>query len=387
MQNFNFCSPTQLVFGKGCECEIGNRLAERFPGGRVMMVYGGGSIRRSGLYDRVMASLRQAGLQVREKGGVHPNPDIGFVRDLIAECRNWQPDVLLAVGGGSVIDTAKAAAMGVPYEGDVWDFFCGKAVCTKALPIAVVLTIPAAGSELSMRVVITNEGRKWGTASQAIRSYLSVIDPELFFTLPAWQAAAGVVDMMSHIMERYLTNTTGTGFVDAQAEAAMKTIMKYGRFVHKFPQDYDAWSQIGLAGTFAHNGFFGLGQEEDWACHGIEHELSAWKPEITHGAGLAVVTPGYLSYVARRNPARILQWARNVMEVDPELDESKAVAGAVASLRDFYKSLGMPLTLRELGAGDAPIEQLAERAVAKGPLGHYVPLKAADVAAILRSVL
>lgn len=384
MNNFFFCSPTELLFGKGAESEIGERLAARFPGGRVMLVYGGGSIKRTGLYDRVKASLGAAGLSVREKGGVQPNPEIGFVRELIAECREWQPDVLLAVGGGSVIDSAKAAAMGVPYEGDVWDFFSGKAVCGKALPIAVILTIPAAGSELSMRVVITNGGKKWGTASQKIRSFLSVIDPELFFTLPPWQVSCGVVDMMSHIMERYLTNTTGTAYVDGQAEAAMRTIMRFGRVVRRDPKNYEAWSQLGLAGTFAHNGYFGLGHAEDWACHGMEHELSAWKREISHGAGLAVITPAYLEFVSRSNPRRVLQWARNVMEVPEGLDGAAAITAGIAALRAFYREMGMPVTLSELGAADAPLEELAKHAVVKGPLGHYVPLSAEDVLAVYR---
>ncbi len=198
MQNFDFCSPTELVFGRGVETEIGTRLARRFPGGKVFLVYGGGSIKRTGLYDRVTKSLRDAGLNVREKGGVHPNPEIGFIRELITEAREWQPDVLLAVGGGSVIDTVKAASMGIPYDGDVWDFFIGRAVCQTATPISVILTIPAAGSELSMRVVVSNGEKKLGTASQHIRSFMSLIDPELFFTLPTVQAASGVVDMMSH---------------------------------------------------------------------------------------------------------------------------------------------------------------------------------------------
>ena len=385
MNNFFFCSPTELLFGKGAEAEIGPRLAARFPAGRVMLVYGGGSIKATGLYDRVMASLESAGLQVKARGGVRPNPDIGLVREVIREAREFGADVMLAVGGGSVIDTVKAAAMGVPYEGDVWDFFSGKAACEKAVPLAAILTIPAAGSELSMRVVITNEGKKWGTASQKIRSFLSVIDPELFFTLPPWQAACGVVDMQSHIMERYLTNTTGTGFVDSQAEAAMRAIMRFGRVVRKAPADYDAWCQLGLAGTFAHNGFYGLGHVEDWACHGMEHELSAWDSRISHGAGLAVITPAYLAFVAKKNPARVLQWARNVMEVPSGLSDAEAIEAGISKLRDFYRFMGMPLTLRELGAGEAPLEELAEHAVQKGLLGHYVPLAKEDVLAIYRA--
>lgn len=385
MQNFDFCSPTELVFGRGVETEIGTRLARRFPGGKVFLVYGGGSIKRTGLYDRVKQSLLDAGLSVREKGGVHPNPEVGFIRELIAEAREWRPDVLLVVGGGSVIDTVKAASMGIPYDGDVWDFFIGRAVCEKATPISVILTIPAAGSELSMRVVVTNGEKKLGTASQHIRSFMSLIDPELFFTLPAVQAASGVVDMMSHIMERYFTNTSDTGFIDGQAEAAMRSIMHFGRIIRREPKNYSAWSQIGLAGTFAHNGFYGLGQEEDWACHGMEHALSGWKPSIIHAEGLAVIIPGYLAFVGVRNPKRVAQWARNVMEVKEE-DDAEAIREGIARLKAFYREMGMPDSLTALGAGDAPLEELAQSVTGGKTLGHFVPLEASDVLTIYRSV-
>ena len=386
MNSFDFCSSTELVFGRGAENSIGERLAARFPKGRVYLVYGGGSVKRTGLYDRVTGSLREAGLEVREKGGVRPNPDIGLIRELSSDARNWGADVLLAVGGGSVIDTCKAAAMAVPYGGDPWDFFSGKAKCVRALPIAVILTIPAAGSEQSMRVVVSNGDKKWGTASQLIRPMVSVIDPELFFTLPPYQAAAGVVDMMSHIMERYCTNTPATGFVDGQAEAAMRSIMKFGLEIRRDPRNYDAWSQVGVAGAFAHNGYYGLGQEEDWASHGMEHELSAWNPKITHGAGLAVVIPGFLAFTGARRPERVAQWARNVMG-SVEQDDSAAVRDGIARLRAFYREMGMPGSLEELGAGSAPLEELARRAARSGTLGHFVPLSPEDVLSIYRSVL
>ena len=193
--------------------------------------------------------------------------------------------------------------------------------------------------------------------------------------------------MMSHIMERYFTNTTGTGFVDSQAEAAMRTIMHYGRIVCAERQNYEAWSQVGLAGAFAHNGFYGMGHEEDWACHGIEHVLSARDASITHGAGLAVVIPGYLEFVGARNPSRVVQFAVNVMGVQPGGGDAAVVREAVARLRGFYRDIGMPVTLRELGAGDMPLESVALQAVPEGKrLGHYVPLATGDVLDILRSV-
>ena len=385
MQNFDFCSPTELVFGRGVETEIGTRLARRFPGGKVFLVYGGGSIKRTGLYDRVKQSLLDAGLSVREKGGVHPNPEVGFIRELIAEAREWRPDVLLAVGGGSVIDTVKAASMGIPYDGDVWDFFIGRAVCEKATPISVILTIPAAGSELSMRVVVTNGEKKLGTASQHIRSFMSLIDPELFFTLPAVQAASGVVDMMSHIMERYFTNTEHCEYVDAQAEAAMRTAVDFGPKVVANPSDWDAWCQIAMVGTYAHNGYFGLGREEDWACHGIEHELSGWNAEVTHGAGLAVIIPSWMAFVAKTRPARVEDFALRVMRVEKGATQEETVARGIEALKAFYRTLGMPVTLAELKVPEAPIEKLAKGAVRKGLLGKYVPLDEAAVKTILEN--
>lgn len=236
-----------------------------------------------------------------------------------------------------------------------------------------------------MRVVVTNGEKKLGTASQHIRSFMSLIDPELFFTLPAVQAASGVVDMMSHIMERYFTNTSDTGFIDGQAEAAMRSIMHFGRIIRREPKNYSAWSQIGLAGTFAHNGFYGLGQEEDWACHGMEHALSGWKPSIIHAEGLAVIIQGYLAFVGVRNPKRVAQWARNVMEVKEE-DDAEAIREGIARLKAFYREMGMPDSLTALGAGDAPLEELAQSVTGGKTLGHFVPLEASDVLTIYRSV-
>ena len=387
MQNFDFCSPTELVFGRGVETEIGTRLARRFPGGKVFLVYGGGSIKRTGLYDRVTKSLRDAGLNVREKGGVHPNPEIGFIRELITEAREWQPDVLLAVGGGSVIDTVKAASMGIPYDGDVWDFFIGRAVCQTATPISVILTIPAAGSELSMRVVVSNGEKKLGTASQHIRSFMSLIDPELFFTLPTVQAASGVVDMMSHIMERYFTKTPDVEFTSTEAEGALRVIMENALKIKDNPKSYPAWAEVALAGTFAHCGFFGLGHEEDWACHGMEHALSGWVDTITHGAGLAILTPAWMRYVWSEDPERFVRFAERVMGVTPMATDEATIKLGIAKLFAFIQQMGLPTAIHEVTSEKPDFEHLADLSFGKGHLGGFKKLTHEDAVNIFQSVI
>lgn len=386
MRDFSYYNPTRLIFGRGAE----TKAAEAFrpfagEAGRVLLVYGGGSAVRSGLVARVTESFEAVGMTVVARGGVQPNPTIELVRELLEFVRHEKIDAVLAVGGGSVIDTAKAVAAGAVYDGDVWDFFCGKSVPQAALPVAAVLTIPAAGSEQSIRMVITNGTVKTGCGNEFVRPKVAAINPELFFTLPQKQISAGVFDMMSHIMERYFTNTTAVDFTSAQAEAALRVIMAEGPKLMADPKDYDAWSQIGLAGSFAHNGYFGLGFEEDWACHGIEHALSGWDPTITHGAGLAVVTPAWLSYVWSANPARVLQFARNVLGVEtPEdTDPEQIVKLAVAKFTAFLMRMNLPTRLTELTDKPVPVKEIAAAATGKGTLGHFKPLTAGDVEKIL----
>lgn len=389
MQNFTYYNPTKLIFGKGTENQIGSEIAQwATKTKKVMVVYGGGSAVRSGLLARVTASCEAAGLTVVAKGGVQPNPTVEFVRECIEVARAEQVDAMLAVGGGSVIDTAKAVAMGVVYEGDVWDFFCGKAQPKAALPVCCVLTIPAAGSEQSIRVVITNGSVKAGAGNNVVRPKVSVINPELFFTLPQKQISAGVFDMMSHIMERYFTNTEGVDFTSAQAEAALKAIMRNAVKLMDNPQDYDAWAQVGLAGSFAHNGYFGLGFEEDWACHGMEHALSGWDSAITHGDGLAVLTPSWMGYVWAANPERFDRFAREVFDVDTTTgDVESHVQMMLAKLRSFLMLMNLPGRLSDLTDKEIPIKEIAEAATAHGPLGHFRPLEAKDVEAIFKSAL
>lgn len=386
MNNFEYSNPTRLVFGKGEESRIGELMRARVPAmSPVLVVYGGGSAKESGLLERISESLKAADLVPIELGGVTPNPQLSFVQKGILLAREHRVKAILAVGGGSVIDASKAIAIGVPYVGDVWDFFTKKITPTEALPVAAVLTLPAAGSEQSIRIVISNGDRKLGAGSPLVRPFVSVIDPELFFTLPEKQIRAGVIDMMSHIMERYFTQTKNTDFVDSQAESAMKTIMKNGLKLKKNPKDYAAWCQIGLAGSFAHNGYYGLGQVEDWASHGMEHELSAWDTTITHGEGLAVVVPAWMKYVWHANPKRFVQFARNVMGVKGEGTDEEIIRKGIKAFRRFLKKMGAPKNLKELGAEKADPKELAKKAVEiPGKLGNFLPLYEKDIVKIYK---
>lgn len=386
MQNFSYFNPTRLIFGRGAENEVGQASREIMGrDGKVLVIYGGGTVKRTGLLNRVIESLEAAGLTVIEKGGVKPNPDLSFVRETVDWMRDQGVGLIVALGGGSVIDTAKAVAAGLEYEGDTWDFFDGRQDIEKALPVVAVLTLPAAGSEQSSHMVISHHGAKTVAAAECLRPRAAIIDPELFFTIPKHQAGAGIVDMMSHIMERYFSETTATDFVDAQAEAALRTIIEFGPKVCRDAGDYDAWCQIGLAGSVAHNGYFGLGRTEDWASHAIEHELSGWNDAIVHGMGLSVVFPAWMRYAAARKPARFAQFAVKVMGIAPQADDAQTAELGIAGLCGFFRSIGMPITLRELGAEDCPVESLARHCCKKGPVGRFVSLEAADVTAILAS--
>lgn len=385
MLNFSYANPTRLVFGRGAELETG-RVMTAVLGrpGKVLVLFGGGSARRSGILDAVEKSLEDAGFAVIEMGGVQPNPRMGFVRDTIDWVRDQGIRAVVGVGGGSVIDTAKAVAAGLEYEGDCWDFFDGRAQIRSALPVFAVLTIPAAGSEQSARCVITHHGEKTGIGTDLIRPAAAFINPERFSTLPSLHVSAGICDMLSHIMERYFSNTLATEFVDAQAEAAMRTIIEQGPKVLADPGSYDAWCQIGLAGTFAHSGFFGLGREEDWACHAIEHEISGWNESIIHGCGLSAVTLAWMRFVHAANPKRFADFARRVMGTGLDANDAAAAELGIAAFSAWLEKMRLPLTLAELGAARCPTAALARHCCRKGPVGHLKQLEAADVEAILR---
>lgn len=362
MLNFDMHIPTRIIFGKDTQKEIGSLLKPH--AGKVLLHYGGKSIKKSGLYDEVKASLTESGLEIVEIGGVVPNPRLSLVHEGIALCRKEKVDLILAVGGGSVIDSSKAIAMGVYYDGDVWDIYEQNLAVTKVLPVATILTIPAAGSESSSHSVITNEEKqmKLGYGSDLIRPLVSIMNPELFYTLPKNQVANGVADMMSHIFERYFSNTLHTDLTDGLCEATLKTIMKNALVISKEPQNYDAWCQVGFGGSIAHNDLLGLGRKQDWACHGMEHELSAIY-DVAHGAGLAVLTPAWMQYVYNSNINMFVQFAVNVMGVQGSYREPDTIIlEGIARLREFFQKMGLPSTLSELGIDETRLEEMAKKA-------------------------
>ena len=384
MNDFCYCSPTRYVFGRGVENTIGKEAREH--GFRkVLIVFGGGSARRSGLLDRVGKSLTEAGVEYLELGGIRPNPVDGPVYEGIRMVRESGADALIAVGGGSVIDTAKAIAAGAVYDGDFWDFYSGKATIAKALPLGVVLTIPAAGSEGSGNSVITKESEKRKISIRTdfwLRPKFALMNPELTYTLPAAQTFAGVADMMAHIMERYFSNTADVQTTDRVAEGVLRAIIDVAPRLVDNPSDYQARANIMWAGTLAHNGICGIGRQEDWASHGLEHELSALYG-VTHGAGLAVVFPAWMEFMAAKHPAKVAQYGRRVFDVD-EADDYAAAREGVRRLRAFFGSLGLPLTLSELGIANPDMDTLVNRFHEnKGnPAGFYYPLRPADTRAI-----
>ena len=340
------------------------------------------------------ASLKENGVEFGELGGVVPNPRLSLVHEGIALCRKENVDLILAVGGGSAIDSAKAIAMGVYYDGDVWEIYEeGKAI-EKALPVATILTIPAAGSEASGDTVITNEEKqlKYGYSSPRLRPLLSIVNPEFFFTLPKNQIANGVADMMSHVFERYFTNTTHTDLTDGLCETVLRTIMKNAPLVLQNSENYEAWCEVGFGGTVAHNGLVGMGRAQDWACHGMEHELSAIY-DVAHGAGLAVLTPAWMQYVYRDNVGMFVQFAVNVMGVSGSYRDSEAIIQeGIARLRDFFRRMGLPGTLRELGIDETKLELMAKKATgeafgAEEPIGGLKKLCWRDVLEIYKLAL
>lgn len=386
MLDFTFCSPTKFVFGKNAQQQTA-ALVKEFGGTRVLLHYGGGSVKRSGLLDEVKALLEKEGLYTVELGGAQPNPLSGLVFEGIELVQREKLNFILPVGGGSAIDSAKAIATGACYDGDFWDFFSGKAAPAKALPLGVVLTIPAAGSESSNSMVITNEKNhlKRGHNAEIIRPLFAVMNPELTYTLPSFQTACGVSDMMMHIFERYFTNTPDVDLTDRLCESVLQSVLYAGPTAIAQPEHYEARATLMWAGTLAHNNLLGVGRQQDWASHGISHELSALYGSA-HGAALAVVFPAWMEYTLSHNPLRFAQLAVRVFgcEMHFEHPEDTAREG-IACLKRFWKSIGLPGNLAELGAKTEDIPKMAET-VNYGPngtLGAFLPLSKADVIKVL----
>ncbi|HOF98869.1 MAG TPA: iron-containing alcohol dehydrogenase [Paludibacteraceae bacterium] len=385
MNNFNFYSPTYFVFGKGRENEAG-KYVKRFGGTKVLLHFGGNSAIKSGLLDRVKKSLTQEGISFVELGGVLPNPRSGLVYKGIEICKNEGVDFILAVGGGSVIDSAKAIAAGALYDGDFWDFYTGKKV-EKALPVGTILTIAAAGSEGSSSSVITHENGllKRSAEGNALRPVFSILNPELTFTLPAYQTACGITDMMAHVMERYFTNTREVEITDRLCEGILLTIIKEAPVAIAEPTNYGARANIMWAGMVAHNDICGVGREQDWATHQMEHELSALY-DVAHGAGLAVMFPAWMKYVMNHDIMRFAQFAVRVWgcEMDFQHPEITAKEG-IAKFEQFLISIGMPIRFAQLGAKAEDIPTLVKNMrLGNCTVGSFVKLTEKDVAEIYK---
>lgn len=377
MNNFVFISPTEFVFGKGTENKVGS-LATKYGANKVLIVYGKGHAVKSGLLQRVEDSLMNEGIMCYKIGDIAPNPTDDKVYEGIEIARTYYVDFMIAVGGGSVIDTAKAIAAGVPYEGDFWDFFQGTARVKQALPIGVVLTIPAAGSEASGNSVITKRDGLHKLSirtDRELRPKFSIMNPELTISLSPWQTACGIADMMSHIMERYFTNTTDVELTDRLCEGTLKAIIQEAHKVMLDPSNYEVRANIMWAATIAHNGLCGVGREEDWASHFLEHEISAVYG-VTHGAGLAVIQPAWLNWVSNHRPEKVAQFAERVWNVEKRKDLRMMTVEGVFAYKKFLKSIGLPTSFRELGIENPDIDKLVYKLHEdKGEfIGNYVQL-------------
>ena len=391
MENFEFVSPTRFAFGRGAEARTGS-LVRASGGTKALLHFGGGSVKASGVYDKVVKSLEEAGVEYVPLGGVKPNPREALVREGIEIVRREKVDFVLAVGGGSTIDSAKAIACGAVYDGDFRDFTFGKdckkpPIVTAALPVGVVLTIAAAGSEGSCNCVISLEpdNLKRTITGDALRPRFAVMNPEFTFTLPPYQTACGLVDIFAHVVERYFTQTPDVLATDELCEAVMRTVVAEGAAVMRDPRDYSARANIMWAGTIAHNNVCGVGRVQDWSSHGIEHELSALY-DCAHGAGLAVVMPAWMEFVMPAGVARFARFAERVWNVAPGGDPEAAAKEGIARYRSWLRSLGMPTTFAELGAKAEDIPLLAANLGLRDgqTLGSFRALSTADVESILR---
>lgn len=360
MQDFTYYAPTKVYFGKDKHKMVGE-IIKSYGYKKIMLQYGKGSIKKTGLYDEVMGSLAQNGIEVVEMGGVEPNPKLSFVKEAIKVARETGVEMILAVGGGSVIDSSKYTAAGALYDGDVWDFPMRKAIAEKALPVGCILTIAAAGSEMSSSAVISNTelNIKRGFGSEANRCKFAICNPELTYTVSKYQTACGIVDIMAHTMERYFTVCEDTPLTDRIAEGLLKSVIEAGKILMEKPDDYDARATMMWASSLSHNDLTGCGRENALAVHQLEHALSGEYDEIAHGAGLAVLFPAWGRYIYRHNIPRFAQFARRVWDVEEKDDELAARAG-LDRMEEFFALIEMPLRLKEFGLDAGCIDRLAE---------------------------
>lgn len=362
MNDFTYFTPTKVIFGKGAEEKTGENI-KNTGCSKVLVHYGSGSVLRSGLLDRIYKSLDESNIEYVSLGGVVPNPRLSLAREGIELCKKENVDFILAVGGGSVIDSAKCIGYGVANEGDVWDFYEKKRFPEGCLPIGVVLTIAAAGSEMSNSSVITNEDgwKKRGCNSDYCRAKFAVMNPELTMTLPRYQSMSGCVDIMMHTMERYFNNVSNMELTDGISEHLIKTVMKNAKIIYDCPDDYNARAEVMWAGSLSHNGLTGCGTDGgDWACHQLEHELGGMY-DIAHGAGLAAVWPTWARYVCDANPERFAKFAVNVMGCKDMGDDFVTALTGIDAMEEFFRSIDMPVRIKETGIvpEEGDIEELS----------------------------
>ncbi|MCL2580665.1 MAG: iron-containing alcohol dehydrogenase [Oscillospiraceae bacterium] len=388
MQSFEFLNPVRVIFGKDTEAQVGQAVVAA-GGKKVLLHYGGGSIRKSGLYDRVMASLNDAGLSVVELGGVLPNPRLSLVREGTALAKREQIDFVLAVGGGSVIDSSKAIAVGATIEDDIWPLFIGQEVVKSTLPTGNVLTIPAAGSESSLSCVITNEetGYKRSINTPLIFPRFAIVNPALSFTLPPYQIGCGCADILAHLMERYFTSDTNVDVSDRMLEGVMRSVLYNAPITYSNPADYHARAEICWAGTLAHNTLFDRGRKGDWVSHGLGAEMSAIY-DLAHGASLSVSFPAWMKYVYKHHIPRFTQFAVRVMDVDLAYDHpDAAILESIRRLEAFFTSIGMPIRLGEAGIPTDRLDEMADKFSHFVSRGSIVPVGAQDAAKIYRLMI
>jgi len=377
-----------VYFGCDADKDAGKRIKE-FGGSKVLVHYGSYFSKKSGLIDQIVDYLKAEGLEVVELGGVLPNPRLGLVREGITLCRKEKVDFILAIGGGSVIDSAKGIALGVPYEGDVWDFYSGKQPVERLLPLGSIVTLPATGSEVAIGTVVTNEEgmQKVPLNHPKIRPQFAILNPKLTLSIPPYQTACGVADIMAHVMENYFSNVEYTDFTDRLCEACLKTMIHNGRIVAKHPDNLEARSEIMWVASIAQAGLLNTGRQGDWASHDIENELSAVY-DVAHGGGLAVVFPAWMKYVYRHNLKVFVRFATRVWDVDPSVfeDDDAVAREGIHRLSEFFSEIGLPSTLEELKVPTDRLDEIARRVTKGGTVGQFVKLSEQDVLNIYHSL-
>lgn len=387
MNNFNYSIPTKIFFGEDKINVLGDEIKKY--GSRVLLVYGGGSIKKSGIYDKITEIFKASDISFWELSGVEPNPRITSVKKGVQLCRENKIDIILAVGGGSSIDCAKVVAAGYYYEGDAWDIVLDPRKIQNALPLATILTLAATGSEMNSGAVITNmdTNEKLGTGNPSMAPKFSILDPTYTYTLPANQTAAGTADIISHIFEVYFSSTKEAYLQNRMAEAMLKTCIKYGEIAIKQPENYEARANLMWTSSLAINGLLSYGKVTEWSTHGMEHELSAYY-DITHGVGLAILTPHWMKYILNEETLeKFVEYGVNVWGIDANLDKYEIANEAIKKTREYFISLGIPSSLREVGINEEKLEEMAKQATRRGKLGNFRALDAEDVLSIFKASL